>query len=353
MKQIISILLLSYCFLNAFSQEEKVKLTFAVSDTQKIDSRLFDTDKVLKVILEFNIRKYKKKKYSDEYLDAKLTYLTTGSDSVTKSLRLRARGNFRREFCNFPPLMLNFRTEEMDSTEFSGIDKLKMVPYCKKGFQDYIMREYLIYRLYNSLTGNSFRVRLMEIQYKDSEHKVKPVVAYGFAIEPIELFEQRTRSIRVINQNITQRRIVREEIDRVAMFNYMIGNTDWAIPKQHNIQVFTKPGEDIDRYGIAVPYDFDYSGFVNASYAKPVEELGIDNFRERLYLGICRSDEEYLSVLKPFIEKKQEFYRIINDFPHIDSRSKKDITRFLDDFYKRVDPKNSILTDIRHTCKEM
>jgi len=53
------------------------------------------------------------------------------------------------------------------------------------------------------------------------------------------------------------------------------------------------------------------------------------------------------------MEKKQEFYRIINDFPYIDFRSKKDITHFLDDFHKRLDSKNSILKDIRQSCKVM
>lgn len=352
MKKAICILFFLSGFLirPAFSQIELIDTSYAIADTQNVKITLFDSDELFEISLKFDITNFKRKRSDEEYLDAILTYYTSDKDSITKKIKVRARGEIRRTICDIPPLLLNFKMNDSVGGKFSGIDKLKLVPYCKIGFEDYILREYLIYKLYNVLTDNSLRVKLLRITYINTFKDSKPLKRYGFALEPIKLLEKRTKSVEVKSINLTQKNIKPEMMDRFAIFNYMIGNTDWSVPIMHNAMVMSQGSSDRPDLGIIVPFDFDYSGFVNADYAVPFESLPIKTVRERYYLGICRSDEVFLNALKEFSDKKEEFYRIIREFPYLGEKSKKDIILYLDRFYLGFDKRNSIVYDLRKTC---
>ncbi|MCX6255307.1 MAG: hypothetical protein NTV31_12625 [Bacteroidia bacterium] len=337
----------------AFGQIEPVDSSYAIADTQNIKIALFDNDELFDISLKFDITDYQRKRSDKEYLDALLTYYISDTDSITKKIKVKARGEFRRTLCVFPPLLLNFKMNDSVGGEFAGIDKLKLVPYCKIGYEDYVLREYLTYKLYNALTDNSLRVKLLRITYINTFKKSKPLTQYGFALEPIKLLEKRTNSVEVKSIHLTQKNIKPEMMDRFAIFNYMIGNTDWSVPIMHNALVLSQGGSDRPDLGIIVPFDFDYSGLVNADYAVPFESLPIKTVRERYYLGICRSEEVFLNALKEFSDKKEEFYRIINEFPYLGEKSKKDMILYLDRFYTGFDKRNSIVYNLRKTCIDL
>jgi hypothetical protein len=139
-------------------------------------------------------------------------------------------------------------------------------------------------------------------------------------------------------------------MDRLAIFNYMIGNTDWSVPNQHNCKIISPLEVNSSGLGIVIPYDFDYSGLVNADYAVPYEPLGLSSVRERRYVGICRTEDAFINALREFKEKKEEFYKIINDFPLLDKRNRKEMIDYLDSFYSRFDNKNSVVFDILSGC---
>jgi hypothetical protein len=132
----------------------------------------------------------------------------------------------------------------------------------------------------------------------------------------------------------------------------MIGNTDWSVPGQHNCKILTMHNTDRPDLGMIVPYDFDYSGLVNADYAIPTEALDIENVRERIYLGRCRTEEEYVMALKEFTDKKEDFYRVIQEFSLIDERTRKDMIRYLDEFYVLFDKRNTIVSELLRNCKD-
>ncbi len=139
-------------------------------------------------------------------------------------------------------------------------------------------------------------------------------------------------------------------MDRMALFNYMIGNTDWSVPNQHNCKILNPHTFSATPLGIIVPYDFDYSGLVDADYAIPYEALGLESVRERRYVGICRSEETFTKALEEFVEKREEFYNIINDFPLLSDKEKLKMTRYLDQFYDGIDKHNSMVLKIRSEC---
>lgn len=323
-----------------------------ISDSQAFDVGLFETDRLLRVVLAFDITDYKRRKPVEEYLNARLTYYPGNGDSIIKAVQLKARGNFRRKFCDFPPIRLNFEIEDTTGNKFAGIDKLKLVPHCKVGFEPYILKEYLVYKLFNVLTAHSLRVRLLEIDYINTRKPDKPIIEYGFAIEPVNIFEKRTQSTEIETGTLTQKSIIPPLMDRVAIFNYMIGNTDWSVPNLHNVHVFSALEPAYPGKGILVPYDFDYSGIVNASYAVPFEELQIESVTERLFLGVCRNEEVYRQAIIEFAEKKEAFYQVIDDFPYLSEREKKRMTTYLDQFYVQLDKNGTIVQAFLKECKK-
>ena len=334
-----------------FGQADTLTNRYALADTQDVKVTLFDTDDLFNITLAFDISTYKKNKSNLEYLDAVLTYFHNENDSVVKHLKVRARGNIRRTaICDFPPLMLNFKMKDSKGVEFSGINKLKIVPYCKEGFEDLILREYLVYKLYNILTDQSFRVRLFRIKYINTARVKKPITQYGFAIEPKNLIEKRTASKEILLQGLSQKLFDQEVLTRVALFNYMIGNTDWSVPIQHNVLLLRRIKPAFATDNPIIPYDFDYSALVGAPYAIPFETLPIKTVQERLYLSVCRSETSFSSALDEFSAKKDQFYKVINDFPYLSPRSKKEMIKYLDSFYWGMYKRNYLINKLLDDC---
>ena len=345
----LQVLLALIIVLPAKSQNDSID-SYSVNDTLA-DFGLFTRDDILELSLRFDITQYKRKKPKDEYLDAVLTYHISKTDSINKNIRLKSRGQFRNGYCDFPPIALNFKKTEFKMGDLNKLEKMKLVTHCQSGNEDILFKEYLIYKLYNVLTDSSFRVRLLRINYINTFKQSKPIRSYAFFIEPLDLLAERTNSVPVEVLTLSQKNIVPEMMDRVAIFNYMIGNTDWSVPGQHNCKVLASLRTDRSDLGMIVPYDFDYSGLVNATYAVPAEGLGIESVRQRIYLGTCRSEEVYLNALKEFADKKESFYKVVREFPYLDERTKKDMVRYLDEFYSGFDKKTSIVYNLLNQCK--
>ena len=326
----------------------------ANADSSKKSFRLFEDDKIVEITLRFDLTTYFRTKPQENYLKANITFHLSNTDSISRDINLRTRGIFRNKWCVFPPIELNLKKAHFGYTDLDKISKLKMVPECKFSSEnkDYILKEYLAYKLFNVLTDTSFRVRLLTVNYIDTQKKRKPIQQFGFFIEPVEMLAARTNCFKVKSRTANQKNIVPKVMDRLAIFNYMIGNYDWSVPGLHNILIIKPMVIDSTGLGIAIPYDFDWTGLVNAEYAIPTEEMGTDNVRERIFVGICRSKEVYLKDLELFSEKKDEFYRVVNEFPYLDKKEKKDVTGYLDGFFNQlVGRKDMFIYNLINTCK--
>lgn len=329
----------------------------AKSDSIKKSFRLFKDNDLIEISLRFDLSTYFRAKPQDEYLKANLTFHLSKTDTISRDIRLRTRGVFRNKYCMFAPIELNIKRANFGYSDLNRISKLKLVPQCSSGRdrEDYVLREYLAYKLFNVLTDTSLRVRLLVVNYIDTQNKKKTVRQYGFFIEPAEMLAVRTNSLLVKSAALNQKNIIPKIMDRLAIFNFMIGNYDWSVPGLHNVLVLKSKNFDPTGagLGISVPHDFDWSGLVNPTYAIPVEETGIDNVRQRLFLGVCRNKEVYDKELNMFLEKKPEFYKVIDEFPYIDKNTKKDLTRYLDGFFDLlVGKKDKILYDLTSSCKK-
>ena len=328
----------------------------SVPDSSIKSFRLFEDDKIIDITLRFDLTTYMKSKPKNEYLKANLTIHLSKTDSISRDIGLKTRGIWRNQNCTFAPIELNIKKSGFGYSDLDKISKLKLVPQCNfnKINEDYLLREYLAYKLFNVLTDTSFRVRLLRVTYLDTQKKRKPITQYAFFTEPSEMIAARTNCIPVKLKTLNQKSIIPGIMDRLALFNYMIGNYDWSVPGLHNVMVIKSKEFDPNSggLGIAIPHDFDWTGLVNPSYAIPTEEIGTENVRERIFLGVCRSKEVYNQELDAFFGKKAEFYRVINEFPYITNQVKKDITGYLDGFFDQLAGKReNILYYLTTTCK--
>ncbi len=352
-KKIFLCWLIAFLISPVFGQNINSRPNSAITDTLNKSLRLFEDDKPLEISLQFDLTTYFRTKSKEDYLNAQMTIHLSKSDSITKKIKLRTRGVFRNQYCTFAPIELNLKNAGFGFTDLNRITKIKLVPECRAGIENenYVLREYLVYKLFNVLTDTSFRVRMVNINYTDTGRKRKSIKQSGFFIEPIELLADRTKTIQVSNRKITQKNIIPMIMDRLAIFNYMIGNYDWAVPGQHNVRVFKSQLPDTVDLGIAVPFDFDWTGLVNPDYAIPAENIGTQTVRERIFLGVCRRKEVFQKDLIIFSKNKEAFYRIINDFPYLKQREKKDMTRYLDQFFDQLGGGN-IMYYLQNTCKK-
>ena len=344
--------LLAVVFLNFFTFSTKAFISDSISQ-QTDKAPLFESEEPLKLTLIIDIKTVKNDNSEDpQYSAGKLT-LHEASGDTNFDIQVKARGHSRRLYniCSFPPIKLNFKKKAVVETVFEGQDKLKLVAYCKDSdlFQDYVIQEYMIYKLYNILTPYSFKVRLAEITYKDINDKSREVTRFGFLIEDDDNMAERNGGVITEILMSNHDRCERNTLDIFTIFQYMIGNADWWIAKPivHNVKLLYKEGEPIT----PVPYDFDYCGVINANYAVPPEVLPIESVRERYFMGYCRIPGSYEKTISIFNEKKDEIYELYNSFDFLDEKKKKTILKYYDDFYKNVNDPKQLERRIYNNCQ--
>ena len=313
----------------------------------------YASDNIIKMSLEFDMKMFIRTKHKGEYQKALLTvYLD--SNRIQKEIRIRARGVSRRSICYLPPIKLNFKNSGPENDSLNDINSLKLVTHCKNSalYEQYLLKEFLVYRMYNLVTDSSFRVKLLQIEYLDSQGKVKPVTKYGFIIESNDRLAERLNGIRIERSGVNTWDTDTYHTSLTALFQYMIGNTDWAIPVPHNFKLI-KPAE-ISASILAVPYDFDYSGMVNTVYAVPDENLGIETVRTRVYRGYCLSSEDrYRRLFNMFISSKQAMFSLVEDLEYLDKKSRREMLEYLEEFYETIENPRMAKSNIIDQCRPL
>jgi hypothetical protein len=230
-------------------------------------------------------------------------------------------------------LLLDFKTP--GSPKLSSLNKLKMVGGCGKTKSDEqnILKEYLVYKIYNLFTEMSFRVRLLNVKYVDSRGKSKSFTQYAYVIEDVDDLAKRNGCREKKGKSYKSEETDRDMMTLVGVFQFMIGNTDWSIPNYHNVKLLG-PKNDSLAVPFVVPYDFDYSGFVNTAYAVPTDELGLYGVTERLYRGFPRTMQEIETMADVFIQKEEQVKAIINNFSLCDTKVKKHMISYVESFYQ-------------------
>lgn len=273
------------------------------------------------------------------------TLSVQGAAPETLAIKLSTRGITRRQadICSFPPLRVEFTDKPPANSLFKGQKRLKLVTHCQPqaSFQQYVLLEYAAYRMYNLMTPVSFNVRLAAIDYVDNAGK--PIITRtGYFIEDVDDVAKRNDLVRLRTKDklsITQ--LNAHDAERFAFFQYMISNLDWAMTAGpagtdccHNSRPLGAAGATSNL--TPTPYDFDFSGMVDAPYATPPAAIKVSNVRIRKYRGYCRYNDAAGAVAAEFAAHKAQILGVLDQTPQLDDSSRKKAGGYLGAFFDQV-----------------
>jgi hypothetical protein len=314
-------------------------------------SAFFESQEPIEVTLTTNLGKIRGDKGADPpWRQATLSYRGDDGTPVSVPIKARTRGIWRLRVCDIPPLRLNFSGETSKGSIFHRLDKPKMVSYCQDRdmYEQYILEEFQLYRIYQLLTPFSHKARLLKFVYADSASGKVRAKRYGFIME-----EPSALAARLGGKVLAQKGALPGDLDPFqdalfGVFQYMIGNTDFSESALHNVELFF--GND----GTVAPiaYDFDFAGAVNATYAVPDEKLRLINVRQRLFRGYCSEPEQYAKVFALFKEKKPEIYALYSDSigKLMDRGTVRSTLKYYDEFYETISDPRSARRSIVEAC---
>ncbi|MCI0516813.1 MAG: hypothetical protein L0Y45_03165 [Woeseiaceae bacterium] len=319
-------------------------------------SPLFASDTPLDLVFEFPTGQIIADADDRPVVEGRVHYTDENGAPVSVGLTMTTRGKSRLEYCHFPPLSANFKGQEKDGTLFHGQKKIKIVTQCRSGdlYKRYLHQEFGIYRAFNVLTDKSFRVRLINATYRDSLGTKKDIVASAFFLESDNELADRLgmqkHDVSIINPG----QLDSEHASLFALFQYLIGNTDWSSLKGpdeegccHNGKVVIPSGSDT-RW-LVIPYDFDQSGIINTKYSSPGEGLGLRSVRQRLYRGRCMNMDHLDATIALFNAERADIEAAL--LPDVlQGRYRETTIDYIDDFYKIVNDPLQREKNIENRC---
>ncbi len=310
-RQIFFLFLLSYLFLVDNSNAQEINN----SDKSDRETELFKSEQILYIKLSYSNKELKKDTNDSTYLKTDLSYKSEDGTWKTIAVEIRARGNYRRAKCDFPPVKLKIKKSVAKGTVFEGNKKLKMVLPCLevKNINDDLVKEFIAYKLYEVISPYHFKTRMISLDLTEvTGKKTMRYVLSGFLIESDKNLAKRFHGKEL--ERFTHQ-VHLDTITSVqnAFFQFMIANTDYSTAYQHNEKLFLINGKIIP-----VPYDFDMCGFVDPRYAVVSEvqneKLPIADVTERLYRGFKREPEVFQQVRKQYLDNESKMLEVVDSY---------------------------------------
>jgi len=293
-------------------------------------NKLFESEEIITLRIEAPFAKIIADRSDDAPDFPARIFYKEGKEKFEIEAELEVRGNYRRraEICPFPPLKLKVEKEDRAGTLFEAQKKLKMVTHCQG--EEFLFREYMVYKFYQMLTPFSYKVRLVKIQYRDSNKEMDPVNAYAFFIESDKALAERLGGeIMEEEVSVQSSAVNQDQLFLVNMFQFMIGNLDWGINPQKNISLLqVKEGKGI----YPIPYDFDFAACVQAPYT------GLEKgFERRYFKEICRTPKEYDELFDFLKGKRTDLEPLFMEFNLVSKTGREEAMQYLNEFYEIIE----------------
>lgn len=327
------------------------------------EAPLFSSDEPLTLTIEGPLNTvFKQRGDESEEFPAVVWEEDAAGERIRFDVQLRTRGNFRlqRRVCEFPPIRVDFKKGAVENTVFAGQDKLKLVTHCdndRSEYEQYVLQEYLNYRMFNVLTDLSFRARLARITYANSESDDEPITRYAFFIEDDAKMAVRNGWDVLEVPQVAPWDQDPDQLSLAELYLFMVGAVDWSpfMPEPgedeccHNVTVIGNPAGPV----FAVPYDFDLTGIISPRYApKPPPNLGIRRLRDRLYRGVCKPEDVLQRTVALFNQKKDEIYAVYREQEGLDAKVRDEAIEYLDEFYEIINDQRKLDREITRRCRE-
>jgi len=321
---------------------------------------LFQEKAIIKAVLTAPISQAYAQRDQDVriYFPGQFTFSDSDNETHRLEVSIRTRGHSRRDMCDLPPLQLNFKKSQVKGTLFAKQDKLKLVAPCFRGpaAQQYVLMEYLAYRIFEVLTDSSFGTRLLRLSYIDSDKEMSTRTALVFLIEDDGAVGKRLGldKLRVGYNEPDQ--LDRPRAALLELFQLMIGNNDYSLLKGpdgeyccHNIEMYVDKESADSR--IPIPYDFDMTGLVNADYAAPPAHLPIKSILTRYYRGICQPPEILDAAIDEIRSKRAEIMALIPETGELSRLSTNRATRYLGNYFEMLDDSEALKKNVIDRCR--
>jgi hypothetical protein len=313
----------------------------------RADTPLFESHSVLELSLPIDFQTLCRPRETPDcdYTPTVLEYIDEHGKQQSIPVEIKIRGGWRSlvKNCSAPLLFIRFDPLETADTPFRDQSVLPLTTHCGQGlsieamrvrqyrstWEQNLLKEYLAHRLYNVITDVSMNARLVRMTYPNPDKPDRKIVNYAFFTEHFESVANRIDAGLLPRGSFDHEKLDQSSAARVALFQYMIGNTDWSIVRERNIVLL----QETDGTQVPLPYDFDMSGLVDADYAGPAPTLPIDDVRERYYLGFCSPGANLDEWFERYLARKDELLSLTGTISRLDRKSKKMSRRFLDDFF--------------------
>ncbi len=279
--------------------------------------------------LETDLVTCKSNRKTDEYFPGVLT----GVDGLSFKVDVKTRGKFRRKMSEMPPLKVKFSKKELNKSGLDTMNEIKLVlPFSfDKKSEDLLIREYLAYRMWELLSPYSVRARLVQLTLKDV-HVGTQKLAYCIMLEDKEETLARVHGVLDETFDMSLDEFDGQQVALVGMFQYMIGNTDWDLKAFRNVRLVRIAGQE---QVIPIPYDFDFSGLVNAPYATPSFESGKANVRQRYFMVNGLKQTDFTFAINKMQAVRSDLLALC-DSPRLSEKSVTYLRKYLNNFYDNM-----------------
>ena len=313
---------------------------------------LFEADDSLKLTFTAPFSQIYKVRDKTKQYPARL--LWDESREIAVGLQVRGNNRLKKSTCRYPPLKVYFNKEDVKGSIFKKQSELKLVVACKKKYSQYVRMEYLIYKLFASLSDNNFKVRWLELTFIDNN---KARTSPGFFIEQKKRMGKRLGLTQVHASKVPPENLDPQSAVTVDLFQFMIGNTDYSNFQArgtkdccHNTKLMQRIENDSGTY-IPIPYDFDNSGIINAEYAVPSPSIPISSVTKRNYRGLCQANPHIPDVIMLIQTKKEEILNLFAGDNLLTKRSKSRAKKYLEKFYAIIDSPKKMNSAITEACR--
>ncbi len=285
--------------------------------------RLFSDPTLLGLSLSASIKSLKRDTNDSTYLKTQLHFKSQDAPEDSIAIRMRARGDHRRSTCYFAPLKLKFKKSDIRGTLFEGNKELKLVLPCMidASADDYVLKEYLAYKLYEVVSPYHYKTRLVRVRFDEIKgRRERTHELLGFLVEDHGTLARRLDGKRYRGKIPPQMQDARASLQD-NMFEFAIGNTDYSIRLQHNQKLYY-----VDGKYLSIPYDFDMCGLVNAPYATVSNtqtlDVSISEVTERAYKGFRRDSTLIQEVRRQFLDVEPAWMQCLYDLePYFKSKT--------------------------------
>ena len=266
---------------------------------------------------------------TNKYFPARLSLEKGGSWEV----EVKPRGRYRRKVCEMPPLKIKFKKKALQAQGLDTLNEIKLTIPCHQDEQgnELVVKEYLAYRMFEQLTPVAVRARLVRLTLVDT-HIGKEIQMTALLLEDEEETAKRFHGQLIEEYGLPVDSLLVNQAALVTVFQYMIGNTDWDINMIRNVRTIrSMEGGKV----IVIPYDFDFSGLVNAPYATPSSESGLRNVRERFLVNTGLSPEALRRAALRIKSSKPALMALCKS-KYLSADSTTDLQEYLESFFGQI-----------------